>query len=166
MPDQRSNILEGQLERITFRNSGNHFMIAKFRAAGISSLVTVRGHFPELRPGETLRIEGRWASHPRYGQQFEVSAFEVLLPAGVEEIRRETFLASLDLARELLHGLGLTDSDARRVTDTFREHDVRRLYDEYKLAPDDEKLRERARAAAEELERLFHEDDAQDRVER
>ena len=72
----------------------------------------------------------------------------------------------LDLARELLHGLGLTDSAARLVTDTFREHDVRRLYDEYRLAPDDEKLRERARAAAEELERLFHEDDAQDRVER
>ncbi len=88
MADQHPNIMEGRLERITFRNVENHFMIAKFRAAGISSLVTVLGHFPEPRPGETLRVKGEWASHPRYGQQFKVSAFEVLLPAGVEEIRR------------------------------------------------------------------------------
>ncbi len=66
-------------------------MIAKLRVAETRSLVTVLGYFPEPRPGETLRLKGTWETHPRYGQQFKVVAFEVLLPAGVEEIRRYLF---------------------------------------------------------------------------
>jgi exodeoxyribonuclease V alpha subunit len=80
--------LEGQIERITFRNIDSQFLIARFRSTETSSLVTVLGHIPEPRAGETLRLKGRWRSHPRYGQQFEVLSFEVLLPSGVEEIRR------------------------------------------------------------------------------
>jgi exodeoxyribonuclease V alpha subunit len=80
--------LEGQIERITFRSADSHFLIAKFRVPETAGLVTVLGHFPEPRAGETLRLKGRWRTHPRYGQQFEALAFEVLLPSGVEEIRR------------------------------------------------------------------------------
>ncbi|MEJ2156907.1 MAG: ATP-dependent RecD-like DNA helicase [Desulfobacteraceae bacterium] len=85
------NTIEGQIERITFRSKKNHFMIAKLRVAEARGLVTVLGHFPEPRPGETLRLKGRWETHPRYGQQFKVAAFEVLLPSGIEEIRHYLF---------------------------------------------------------------------------
>lgn len=88
MPSTSSNIIEGQIERVTFRSKENHFIIAKLRVPQARSLVTVLGHFPEPQPGETLRLKGCWDTHPRYGQQFKVTAFEVLLPAGVEEIRR------------------------------------------------------------------------------
>ncbi len=80
--------MEGQIERITFRNADSHFMIAKFRPKGLTGLVTVLGHIPEPRPGELLRLSGHWKQHPRYGQQFQVQRFEVLLPAGVEAVRR------------------------------------------------------------------------------
>jgi exodeoxyribonuclease V alpha subunit len=79
--------LEGRIERITYRSPDSHFMIAKLRP-GQGGLVTVLGHIPEPHPGETLRLHGQWQSHARYGQQFAVTGFEVLLPAGVEEIRR------------------------------------------------------------------------------
>lgn len=88
MPPSSPNTLEGQIERITFHSPETHFIIAKLRVPESRSSVTVLGHFPEPRPGETLRLKGRWDTHPRYGQQFKVSTFEVLLPAGVEEIRR------------------------------------------------------------------------------
>ena len=88
MSRSHANVIEGQIERITFRSKEAHFMIAKLRVAKADTLVTVLGHFPEPRPGETLRLKGRWDTHPRYGQQFKVTAFEVLLPAGIEEIRR------------------------------------------------------------------------------
>jgi exodeoxyribonuclease V alpha subunit len=91
--------IQGRIERITFRSKENHFMIAKLRVDAVRGLVTVLGHFPEPRPGETLRLTGRWETHPRYGQQFKVAAFEVLLPAGVEEIRRY-------LTAGLIHGVG------------------------------------------------------------
>jgi exodeoxyribonuclease V alpha subunit len=106
------NTIEGQLERITFRSKENHFMIAKLRVAQARGLVTVLGHFPEPRTGETLRLKGRWDTHPRYGQQFKVCAFEVLLPAGIEEIRRY-------LTSGLIKGVG--PKTAERLISQFHE---------------------------------------------
>ncbi len=81
-------MLEGQIERITYQDHNSHFRIAKLRVAGQHQPVTVLGYMPATRPGETLRLTGVWQSHARYGEQFKVHAFEVLLPADVEEIRR------------------------------------------------------------------------------
>ncbi|MCP3953535.1 MAG: ATP-dependent RecD-like DNA helicase, partial [Desulfobacterales bacterium] len=99
MPESQPTVIEGQIERITFRSDETHFMIARFRVNESQSLVTVLGHFPEPRSGETLRLKGQWTTHARYGQQFKVTAFEVLLPAGVEEIRRY-------LSSGLIKGIG------------------------------------------------------------
>ena len=107
-----ATILEGQIERITFRSADSHFLIARFRLPETSSLVTVLGHIPETRAGETLRLKGRWRSHPRYGQQFEILAFEVLLPSGVEEIRRY-------LEAGVIKGIG--PQTAGRIIDHFNK---------------------------------------------
>jgi len=97
--------LEGRIERITYRSPDSHFMIAKLRPSGQSGgLVTVLGHIPEPHPGETLRLEGNWQSHARFGQQFAVTGFEVLLPAGVEEIRRY-------LCSGLIKGIGVKSAE-------------------------------------------------------
>ncbi len=146
MSSPKVNRIEGQLERITFRSKENHFMIAKLREAKTNSLVTVLGHFPEPRPGELLRLRGRWETHPRYGQQFKVTAFEVLLPAGVEEIRRyltsglikgvgpktaERLIAhfgeeALGVIEQSPHRLtevnGIGDDKAQRIAQAWQEH--------------------------------------------
>jgi glutathione-regulated potassium-efflux system protein KefB len=83
-----------------------------------------------------------------------------LMDLGVQVIRRETFLSSLDLTRELLRGLGLSDRDVRFTVDTFRDHDRRRLYEDYKHYTDDEKMRKSAQTHAQELEELFDQDAA------
>ncbi len=107
-----STILEGQIERITFRSDDSHFVIAKFRVVDSQNLVTVLGHIPEPRPGETLRLSGTWQSHSRYGQQFKVTAFDVLLPSGVEEVRR-------CLSSGLIKGIGT--KTAERLIRHFKE---------------------------------------------
>jgi exodeoxyribonuclease V alpha subunit len=38
--------------------------------------------------GESLRMRGRWTSHPRYGKQFEVFSYTTVLPATVQGIQR------------------------------------------------------------------------------
>ena len=81
-----------------------------------------------------------------------------LIDLGVEIIRRETFLAALDMTREVLEGLGLQKDEATNAAKTFLEHDRKRLFDDYKIASDEEKLRERVRKANEELEELFQRD--------
>ncbi|MEJ2037915.1 MAG: ATP-dependent RecD-like DNA helicase [Desulfosarcinaceae bacterium] len=93
MPARTNTItLEGEIERITFRSEETQFLIARFRLREPATLVTVLGHIPDPKTGETLRLSGVWQQHPRFGQQFKVEGVEVLLPAGVEQIRR--YLAS------------------------------------------------------------------------
>lgn len=99
MQDDTSTHLEGQIERVAFRSADTHYMIARFRVAEQGNIITIIGHLPEPTPGETLRVSGSWKHHPRYGQQFSVSQFEVLLPSGVEEIRRY-------LSSGLIKGIG------------------------------------------------------------
>jgi glutathione-regulated potassium-efflux system protein KefB len=81
-----------------------------------------------------------------------------LMDLGVKATRREMFLASVDLTRLLLVGIGMSEREAKRLTETFKEHDRKRLYDDYEVATDDAKLREKALAAAKELEELFASD--------
>jgi glutathione-regulated potassium-efflux system protein KefB len=84
-----------------------------------------------------------------------------LMDLGVKIVRRETFLSSLDLTREVLRGLGLPEREVRFAVDTFREHDRRRLYEDYKHYTDTEKLRARAQTYTQELEDLFAQDTAE-----
>ncbi|HEY1963986.1 MAG TPA: ATP-dependent RecD-like DNA helicase, partial [Acidobacteriaceae bacterium] len=51
-------------------------------------LLTVVGPLLGAQIGETLRLTGRWASHPRYGRQFEVRSYSTLLPATIQGIQR------------------------------------------------------------------------------
>jgi glutathione-regulated potassium-efflux system protein KefB len=80
---------------------------------------------------------------------------------GIKVIRRETFLSSLDLTRELLRGLGLSERDVRFAVDTFMAADRRRLYEDYKHYTDLEKLQAHARSHTQELEDLFAQDTAE-----
>ena len=84
-----------------------------------------------------------------------------LMDLGIKVIRRETFLSSLDLTRELLRGLGLSERDVRFTIDTFQAADRRHLYEDYKHYTDIEKLQARARTHAQELEDLFAQDAAE-----
>jgi glutathione-regulated potassium-efflux system protein KefB len=85
-----------------------------------------------------------------------------LLDLGVAALRRETFLASLDLTRLLMLGLGYSERVANRTVQTFRDHDERRLNEDYKLASDVEKLLERARTSQAMLDKLFREDEVEE----
>ena len=84
-----------------------------------------------------------------------------LMDAGIKIIRRETFLSSLDLTREVLRGLGYSERDVRFAVETFRAQDERRLVEDYEHHKDLDKLRDRARSYARELEELFEKDAAE-----
>jgi glutathione-regulated potassium-efflux system protein KefB len=81
-----------------------------------------------------------------------------LLDLGIQVVERETFLSALELSRELLRGLGIGETEARRLTQIFRAHDERRLQEDYRDASDLDKLRARARKSTEELEEMFRRD--------
>ena len=45
-------------------------------------------HAGGAQVGESLRLSGRWGSHPKYGKQFQVDSYTTVLPATIQGIRR------------------------------------------------------------------------------
>jgi exodeoxyribonuclease V alpha subunit len=78
--------IRGQVARIIYQNAENHFTVARLKTED-GARITIAGHLPGVRSGETLGLRGRWTDHPRYGTQLDVDGFEVLLPADAEGIR-------------------------------------------------------------------------------
>jgi len=79
--------IEGTVLHITFHNDENHYTIARFKTAFPRTTATIVGYLPRPRTGETLRLSGKWTTHPRFGQQFAFDTASLLLPATIDGIR-------------------------------------------------------------------------------
>ncbi|MEU3775153.1 ATP-dependent RecD-like DNA helicase [Streptomyces sp. NPDC032472] len=103
-------VVEGVLERITYANEESGYTVARVDTGrGSGDLLTVVGSLLGAQPGESLRMEGRWGSHPQYGRQFTVENYRTVLPATVQGIRRY-------LGSGLIKGIG------PRIADRIVEH--------------------------------------------
>lgn len=117
--------LRGQLERITFHNEENGYVVAKVKVDGREDLVTIVGNIPSLTPGEIFNMTGNWITHPRFGEQFKVSSYTTSVPASIAGIIKY-------LGSGLIKGIG--PSMARRIVAKFGdqtlniiENDIDRL---------------------------------------
>ncbi|MFF0887409.1 ATP-dependent RecD-like DNA helicase [Streptomyces sp. NPDC003456] len=109
--ERRPATLEGVLERITYANEENGYTVARVDTGrGAGDLLTVVGALLGAQVGESLRMEGRWGSHPQYGKQFHVENYTTVLPATVQGIRRY-------LGSGLVKGIGPVFAD--RITQHF-----------------------------------------------
>ncbi|MDT0306329.1 ATP-dependent RecD-like DNA helicase [Streptomyces sp. DSM 44917] len=107
----RPAVLEGVLERITYANDENGYTVARVDTGrGGGELLTVVGSLLGAQVGESLRMTGRWGSHPQYGRQFLVENYTTVLPATVQGIRRY-------LGSGLIKGIG--PKTAERIVDHF-----------------------------------------------
>ena len=80
--------IEGTLERVTFANEANGWSVVKLAVEGRPSPVTAVGTLLGVKPGERLKLRGRWANDPRYGEQLQIESFEIVLPASLTGIER------------------------------------------------------------------------------
>ncbi|HUJ69868.1 MAG TPA: helix-hairpin-helix domain-containing protein, partial [Syntrophorhabdales bacterium] len=80
--------IKGQIERVTYFNEENGYVVARLKAEGHVDLVTIVGTVPGLNPGEVLTLKGEWQSHPRYGKQFKIASCETTIPATITGIER------------------------------------------------------------------------------
>ena len=103
-------------------------------------------------------VRRNYPNVPIYARARDRRHIHRLMDEGIQIMRRETFLSALDLTREVLRGLGLPEREVRYTADTFQAMDRRRLYEDYKHYTDLEKVGERAKTDAQELEELFARD--------
>jgi monovalent cation:proton antiporter-2 (CPA2) family protein len=109
-----------------------------------------------VRVAEIVREE--FPDLPIYARARDRIHVHKLMDLGVNIIERETFSSALALTTRLLRGLGLKPAEVKRLTETFRQHDEKRLFEDYKYYTDMEKVRANALTAAVELEDLFAKD--------
>ena len=59
MADGEYSIIQGTLERITYVNEENQYVVGRLQVPGRRDLATIVGNLPAVTPGETLRLHGR-----------------------------------------------------------------------------------------------------------
>ena len=111
--------------------------------ASVKTAAVVRKHFPDLP------ILARARNRVHYYR---------LRDLDIEVIERDTFLSSLDTARQALEQLGLEPAQAARAVDLFRTHDKRQLEVQYAVRQDEAQLIQTAAQAAAQLQELFESD--------
>jgi exodeoxyribonuclease V alpha subunit len=102
--------LDGQIERVVFRNEENGFCVLRVKVRGHKELVTVTGTVPTVNPGEWLAADGEWFVDARHGRQFKAEGMRMSKPDTLEGI--EKYLAS-----DLVKGIG--KEYAKRLVKTF-----------------------------------------------
>jgi exodeoxyribonuclease V alpha subunit len=78
----------GLIERITYYNEENDFIVARLQEKGKRELTTIVGNLTAINPGESLKLTGRWVHNKKFGEQFQVESYEITVPATVHGIRK------------------------------------------------------------------------------
>ncbi len=119
--------IEGIVKRITYHNPDNMFTVAKLVTEAERDEVTIVGNMPQLTPGERLDLQGKYVTHQKFGQQFQVDSYEVKLPVTVDGLIK--FLSS-----GMIKGIGpktaknLVDHFGKEVLEII-EHQPEKLQD-------------------------------------
>jgi exodeoxyribonuclease V alpha subunit len=104
------SIIHGLLEKISYHNEENDFMVAKLRESDKRELTTIVGNLSGINPGESLKLTGNWVHNKKFGEQFQVEMFEVTVPATLLGIQKY-------LASGLIKGIGPIMSE--RIVEKF-----------------------------------------------
>ena len=112
----------GSVERVTFHNKDNGYTVLRLRpdrgqrkhivGLNLEGLLTVIGNFPELAPGERVKLDGDYTTHAKHGLQFRADVCEKILP--VTETGIERYLGS-----GLVKGIG--PQLAKRIVRHFKK---------------------------------------------
>jgi len=116
--------LQGTVERITYVNEETQYVVARLDVPGSRDLATIVGNLPSLTPGETLRLQGAWTHHKKYGDQFKVERCETVTPATLNGIQRYLGSGLIKgigpiLAKRLVEAFGL---DTLRIIEEEPDH--------------------------------------------
>ena len=102
--------VSGDVVGIIYSNDDNGYKVIEIENDE-DSFISV-GYFHGVAEGETVKLTGKWISHPTYGEQFKAEVFEKILPATRSSIQR--YLASGIIK-------GVRESTAKKLVEQFGE---------------------------------------------
>ncbi len=102
--------LEGTIDRIVFSGGDGVFTVARLKLERGGDVVTVVGSLLGVPAGAALRVQGRYETTSRFGEQFRVTRYTEVAPATLDGIRRY-------LGSGLIKGIG--PEFAGRIVERF-----------------------------------------------
>jgi exodeoxyribonuclease V alpha subunit len=105
-----SEVLVGNVERVTFHSEESGFCVLRIKARGHRDLVTTIGHAAMISAGEWVTATGEWINDRNHGLQFKARFLKTSEPSSVEGI--EKYLGS-----GMIRGIGPTY--AKRLVQMF-----------------------------------------------
>ena len=127
------DILEGYVERISYRNEENGYTVLALSTENGETVLT--GIFPTIAEGEYIRAEGEMVVHPVYGEQMKTARFEFVAPS--DEASVERYLGS-----GAIKGIG--KALAKRIVEKFGKDTFRILEEEPERLAEVKGISERA----------------------
>lgn len=101
-------VIEGVIEEIKYRNENNGYTVGKLNT--YDGTITVVGYAAFIKLEETVSLEGELVYHDRFGEQFEFSSINIVVPSTIKGI--ENYLAS-----GLIPNIG--PKTAKKIVDRF-----------------------------------------------
>jgi len=116
--------IKGQIIDIIYSNEINGYMVAELKTE--EDTIVVTGYLPFIENGDSLKLVGKYVTHPDYGEQFKVETFEKIMPETEEALERY-------LAGGIISGVG--PATAKKIVDRFKEETLHVLrYEPEKLS--------------------------------
>jgi exodeoxyribonuclease V alpha subunit len=97
--------LEGIIAAVTFQNDDTGYTVLRLQTDGGTKPVACVGTMPTAAAGESLKVQGSWEQHPRFGRQFAVERYEIIRPttlAGITQLLGSGLIAGIGPARAQL----------------------------------------------------------------
>ena len=105
--------LKGTVQDIIYKNETNGYTIAGFDME--SAETTIVGYLPFVQKGDSLKIIGKFVTHPDYGDQFKVETFEKIMPETLDALEKY-------LSNGIVKGVG--PATAKKIIKKFGEETV------------------------------------------
>lgn len=83
---------EGYIEKIVYRNADNGYTVLMLTNPEENEELTCVGSFPFVNEGEYIQVEGNITTHPLYGEQLQITRWELCSPK--DQLAMERYLGS------------------------------------------------------------------------
>jgi exodeoxyribonuclease V alpha subunit len=78
--------IKGQIADIIYENEINGYMVAEFETKEENIVIT--GYLPFINNGDSLKLIGKYVTHPEYGRQFKIETFEKIMPETLDALEK------------------------------------------------------------------------------
>lgn len=132
-------ILQAKHLHTIFRNDSNGYTVAKFVTYDANEEdFTATGYFSELNEDVIYKLHGDYVDHPRYGMQFQVSAYQKMMPNDESSLIRY-------FSSSLFPGIG--KQSAKNIVNALGEDAIERIKEDPEILKQIEGLNDRKRAS-------------------